>query len=86
MTERPYWARSWEAIMAEKIGPQHGLEARRLQENELHPGIPAWDRSAETFKALVDGHNETIQELIWIHNEYLNLKAIVQNLGGVFPE
>lgn len=47
----------------QKIGPQHGLEARRLKENEYHPGIAAWDKSAATFKTLVDGHNEAEDRL-----------------------
>ena len=51
--------------MADRIGSQHGLEARRKKENELHPGgNVAWERSATTFKTLVAGHNETQDRLV----------------------
>ena len=45
--------------MAAKIGPQHGIEAARIREGELHPQYKAaWDKRSETFLRLVDGHNE----------------------------
>lgn len=50
--------------MAEKIGPQHGIEAARLREKELHPAYSAaWDRRSDTLLKLVQGHNETIGRL-----------------------
>lgn len=45
--------------MAEKIGPQHGIEAARQREKQLHPAYAAaWDKRSDTFLKLVNGHND----------------------------
>lgn len=46
------------------IGPQHGIEAARTREKELHPQYAAaWDKRSDTFLALIAGHNETLTRL-----------------------
>ena len=45
--------------MAAPIGPDHGIEAARKREKELHPAYSvAWDKRSNTLLELVKGHNE----------------------------
>ena len=51
-------------MAAQKIGPDHGIEAARKREKELHPQFPAaWDKRSDTLLKLVEGHNETLDRL-----------------------
>jgi hypothetical protein len=58
--------------MANPIGPDHGIEAARKRELELHPQFPgAWNKRSDTLLKLVAGHNETIDELQNLRREIL---------------
>ena len=46
------------------IGPEHGIEATRKREKELHPAYSvAWDKRSNTLLQLVDGHNDALKRL-----------------------
>jgi hypothetical protein len=48
----------------EKIGPQHGIEAARQREKQLHPAYAAaWDKRSNTFLQLVENQNELIDQV-----------------------
>lgn len=62
--------------MAEQIGPDHGLEARRVQENKLHPNLNAWNISSKTFKTLVSNSNEYANDIAKLKQEVVDLQQI----------
>jgi len=48
----------------EKIGPQHGIEAARQREKQLHPAYAAaWDKRSDTLLQLVENQNELIDRV-----------------------
>lgn len=50
--------------MGEVIGPQHGIEAARQREKQLHPAYAAaWDKRSDTFLQLVENSNDHEQRL-----------------------
>lgn len=62
--------------MATIIGPQHGLEASRVRENELHPEFAAaWDKRSATMKILAANNDELIPVIAGLQQEVAELKA-----------
>lgn len=51
-------------MAAKPIGPQHGIEAARIREGELHPKYKAaWDKRSATFLQLVENDNDLIKRV-----------------------
>ncbi len=56
----------------EKIGPQHGIEAARVREKQLHPAYNvAWDKRSDTFLQLVENSNDLIDAVAEIRRDLL---------------
>lgn len=56
----------------EKIGPQHGIEAARQREKQLHPAYSAaWDKRSDTFLTLVSNQNELIDAVADLRRQVL---------------
>lgn len=51
-------------MAAQPIGPQHGIEAARQRELELHPKFAtAWNKRSDTFLQLVENSNDLLSRV-----------------------
>lgn len=58
------------------IGAQHGFEATRVREGELHPEYAAaWDKRAAALKVLAANNDEFVPAIQTLQQEVANLKA-----------